>query len=523
MIDPRSRAWCIFWGVCSCTAPWNPSGLMEFARPHSLRTHRNISYGRGSGTRPLTVSLIGRWFGHRVEPKHRSCTLTREVLGRLRPQYKEKGPLLKQMRPSKKTSSRRVLGDRESRDGNFGAPSRNRGTFRPFRLRSTLSIRSGHCLSRPDTVLRHNITVSQSQNIEPTDMTGQLPWTMRSHKRCGRLLEAWDRRPLSWTSRWRCVREASTATWCEPTRPCRFPNTRESRHRRIQALSLRGSCSEAWRSPRSSARTLRSLGTVWLSSTYQFPRWTRQPEDATGRMRASASGDMIPDVLDQETKLCCSHLCRGVTVRWADTRCALTTLHSGVQFDFDSRVDGTPRRRCSATDRVPPLSYRSSGWPACSPGFCARATSEIGLVRFSSGGHNTPLGSQALNCSLERNSICMLSCLSGAGAAQQSAATCRKQPWQIPQGRHKRSLAGRQLYPLVLSRPVRHSCRSFRPRSTKFEQWSRIAFEAKGSLYITFGRSWRISRVPPSVRRLRATGSPPAVGGSTERRVVVLH
>ena len=89
---------------------------MEFARPHSLRTHRNISYGRGSGTRPLTVSLIGRWFGHRVEPKHRSCTLTREVLGRLRPQYKEKGPLLKQMRPSKKTSSRRVSrGPRESR------------------------------------------------------------------------------------------------------------------------------------------------------------------------------------------------------------------------------------------------------------------------------------------------------------------------------------------------------------------------------------------------------------------------
>ena len=196
MIDPRSRAWCIFWGVCSCTAPWNLSGLTEFARPYRLRTHRNISYGCGSGTRPLTVSLIGRWFGHRVEPKHRSCTLTREVLGRLRPQYKEKGPLLKQMRPSKKTSSQRVLGDRESRDGNFGAPSRNRGTFRPFRLRSTLSIRSGHCLSRPDTVRRHNITVSQSQNIEPTDTTGQLPWTMRSHKRCGRLLEAWDRREV---------------------------------------------------------------------------------------------------------------------------------------------------------------------------------------------------------------------------------------------------------------------------------------------------------------------------------------
>ena len=209
-----------------------------------------------------------------------------------------------------------------------------------------------------------------------------------------------------------------------------------------------------------------------------------------------------------------------MTVRWADIRCALTTQHSGVQFDFDKLIDGMPRRRCSATDRVPPLSYRSSGWPACSPGSCARATSEIGLVRFSSGGHNTPLGSQALNCSLERNSICTLSCLSVAGAAQQSAATCRGQPWQIPQGRHKRSLTGRQLYPRVLSRPVRHSCRSFRPRSTKFEQWSQIAFEAKGSLYITFGRSWRISRVPPSVRRLRATGSPPAVGGSTERRVV---
>ena len=195
-----------------------------------------------------------------------------------------------------------------------------------------------------------------------------------------------------------------------------------------------------------------------------------------------------------------------------DTRYALTTLHSGVQFDFDSRVDGTPRRLCSATGRVPPLSYRSSGWPACSPGFCARATSEIGLVRFSSGGHNTPLGSQALNCSPEQNS--------SAGAAQQSAATCKKQPWQIPQGRHKQSLAGRQLYPRVLSRHVRRSWRSFRPRSTKSEQWSRIALEAKGSLYITFGRSWHISRVPPSVRRLRATGFPPAVGGSMERRVV---
>ena len=194
-------------------------------------------------------------------------------------------------------------------------------------------------------------------------MTGQLPWTTRSHKRCGPLLEAWDRLPLSWTSRWRCVREASKVTWCEPTRPCRFPNTRASRHRRIQALSLHGSCSEAWRSPQSSVRTLRSLGMVWLSSTCQSPRWTRRPEDATGRMRASASGDMIPDVLDQETKLCCSHLCRGVTVRWADTRYALTTRHSGVQFDFDSRVDGMPRRLCSATGRVPPLSYRSSGWP----------------------------------------------------------------------------------------------------------------------------------------------------------------
>ena len=300
-------------------------------------------------------------------------------------------------------------------------------------------------------------SVAISLNTDLRGTTGPQLSTMRSRKQSGRSPGVWGPLPRSLTSHWKRVLGVSSKTWRKHMLSSSFPSPPGSRHRRIPALWPLG-VSSSW--------------------SCQFPRTTPQRRGATGHTHAYVCGDTTQAAAGPVTRLFCLLCCSSAAVRLGDIPSAFFMQRYGAQFAFVRKACGAPRHRSSETAvvrRVRRPRSRSCGW-----------TSRTDRAKFCRDGHSMLFEWQVPNCSLERTWTCVSSCLLAAGAAQRSAGTSRKrQHWRT---RQDNSL-------------------SFRPCSTKFGQWSRIVFEVRVSLYITFALSSHTSRARPSVRRLRATGS----------------